>query len=270
MIDDTPRQTGNPSVSCAQGKGTDSCPALPGLDDISNYMGAYFDSCRDHFTPGQVTFMHNTIAALKPSLMAQIPPGCVAAVDDTDHSADLRPCYSEVFTDTTHSTEARAWCYTDRFDDTIWGWACCPLVDGSPDPSCRTGSFSTTTNGAGGGQPLSVQTYPTSPPVQPWIPPIVTQGAAIPTTAPVVPAPGPPTSPAVTCVYQGCQDAFYLPTGKKKKMVLYQEPVSMSMYRPYQSSSYAKTVLWCPLNGVQQYNAKSPSVQALWKVATCS
>ena len=30
--------TGNPLVYCNAVKGRDSCPTLPGLDDMSNYM----------------------------------------------------------------------------------------------------------------------------------------------------------------------------------------------------------------------------------------
>jgi hypothetical protein len=68
-IADTPRQKGNPQKSCPAMKGTDSCPGKPGKDDNANYMGINFDSCRSHFTPGQVDFMRATIAKYKPALL---------------------------------------------------------------------------------------------------------------------------------------------------------------------------------------------------------
>jgi len=68
-IADTPRQMGNPSESCQKAKGTHTCPKLPRVDDISNYMGIYWDSCRSHFTPGQVNYMRWVIKNYKPTLL---------------------------------------------------------------------------------------------------------------------------------------------------------------------------------------------------------
>jgi len=275
MIYDTPRQSGNPSLSCSAGAGTDSCPSLPGLDDIQNYMGVslfcplfsfksdkeefktqqiYYDSCRTHFTPQQVTFMQNTITALKPTLVKQLVPGCVSSIDSTDDSADLRPCISEVFTDTAHSSTAKAWCYTDKLDSAVWGWACCPLASGAVNTACRSGVFNMNNNGASGGSAIPAS-YPTSPPIPLWTPPLI---GDTPTSSPVkVPAPGPPSAPPVAssgCQYNGCQLPFSIVKGKGKtaKTVKYSAPITVGKYRPYKSASLSAQTLWCPMLGVQQ------------------
>ena len=67
-IVDTPRQNGNPSESCQKLNGLDSCPKLPGKDDNSNYMGINYDTCRSHFTPGQVSYFRHIISSYKPLL----------------------------------------------------------------------------------------------------------------------------------------------------------------------------------------------------------
>jgi len=67
-IMDTPRQVGNPSKSCPQLKGYDSCPKLARKDDNSNYMSINYDSCRSHFTPGQVSYLRHIICDYKPKL----------------------------------------------------------------------------------------------------------------------------------------------------------------------------------------------------------
>ncbi len=70
-IVDTPMQLGNPSNTCKKLIGLDSCPKLPGKDDNSNYMSINYDSCRSHFTPGQVSYMRHIIALYKPKLNSQ-------------------------------------------------------------------------------------------------------------------------------------------------------------------------------------------------------
>jgi hypothetical protein len=133
---DTPRQTGNPFSSCS-GKGkVDSCKKIAGKDDIQNYMGAYQDACRSHFTPGQVQFMRNVITTYKPTLTRQLPVDCVAAVDSTDQSPDLLPCVDKVQVNPQNS---RPWCHTSKTDASLWAWACCPAADGSSNgaDNCR-------------------------------------------------------------------------------------------------------------------------------------
>ena len=123
QIDDTPRMSGNPLVQCSQVKNRDSCPTHPGKDDMSNYMVATADSCRNHFTPGQVDYMQMVIKAYKKTLMKQLLPQCVAAIDDTDNSPDLQPCLDGTVK---LSTDGRRFCKTDPDNADVWAWACCP------------------------------------------------------------------------------------------------------------------------------------------------
>ncbi|TFK26819.1 hypothetical protein FA15DRAFT_250024 [Coprinopsis marcescibilis] len=57
---DTPAQS-REIFGCPIGENIDSCPDQPGLDPIHNFMEYTDDSCRTHFTPGQVEFMHTAI-----------------------------------------------------------------------------------------------------------------------------------------------------------------------------------------------------------------
>jgi len=123
QIDDTPRMTGNPLSTCAAVRNRDSCPTLAGSDDMQNYMVATADTCRNHFTPGQVDYMQIMIRAYKPTLMKQLPPSCVAAIDSTDNSPDLQPCLEGTLKT---NTNGQQWCQTDPDDKTVWAWACCP------------------------------------------------------------------------------------------------------------------------------------------------
>jgi hypothetical protein len=130
-------------------------------------------------------------------------------------------------------------------------------------------------NGAGGGGPVKA-TYPTSPPLPIWNPPLITD--SIPSPSP----PPPPTSNSVptnsvptnnnndnnnNCVYTGCELPFYI---KHKKTTKYSEPITVAKYRPYGSAALASTALWCPLTGVKTYSASSASVKSSWKQITCS
>ena len=49
-VDDTPAMS-VPTSGCPEGK--DSCPDMPGLDPIHNYMDYSYDTCYTEFTPGQ-------------------------------------------------------------------------------------------------------------------------------------------------------------------------------------------------------------------------
>ncbi|KAF6829700.1 metalloprotease mep1 [Colletotrichum plurivorum] len=55
QVDDTPAQAGG-SSGCPVGR--NSCPNLPGLDPIHNFMDYSDDSCTTEFTPGQEVRMH--------------------------------------------------------------------------------------------------------------------------------------------------------------------------------------------------------------------
>ena len=56
-VDDTPASTGSRSTcsnTCCTGDNLDTCPALPGLDPVDNYMSYAGDNlCRVRFTTGQ-------------------------------------------------------------------------------------------------------------------------------------------------------------------------------------------------------------------------
>lgn len=135
-IADTPRMSGNPLMRCNKIKTRNTCRNHPGKDDLSNYMLATADSCRNHFTPGQVRFMQNVIRQYKPTLMEQRLPDCVAAIDSSDASPDLQPCLKgTVRTD----AQGRRWCKTDPDDATVWGWACCPKSLEWTEEGCRLG-----------------------------------------------------------------------------------------------------------------------------------
>ncbi len=137
MIIDTPRQTGNPAGTCALKGKRDSCKNQPGKDDVENYMGIFVDTCRSHFTPGQVAFMRKTIDTYKPTLVKQLPVDCVAAVDSTDTSPDLLPCTGAL---QFNKEKNRYFCPTSITNSKQWGWACCPAKDGSGsgENSCRS------------------------------------------------------------------------------------------------------------------------------------
>jgi hypothetical protein len=63
-VDDTPAQA-EPSFSCDTS--IDTCVG-GGNDDVQNYMNYADDYCPDHFTPGQIDFMHQQVSMWRPSL----------------------------------------------------------------------------------------------------------------------------------------------------------------------------------------------------------
>jgi hypothetical protein len=64
-VADTPAQSG-PTMKCDLGR--DSCPDVPGLDDVGNFMNYTDDECWSHFTPGQVARMVQTVETFRPGL----------------------------------------------------------------------------------------------------------------------------------------------------------------------------------------------------------
>lgn len=64
-VADTPAQSG-PTMKCDLGR--DSCPDVPGLDDVGNFMNYTGDDCWSHFTPGQVARMVQTVDTFRPGL----------------------------------------------------------------------------------------------------------------------------------------------------------------------------------------------------------
>jgi hypothetical protein len=56
FVDDTPQQSSATNFSCPIGR--DSCPDLPGVDPIHNFMDYSNDECLEEFTPGQIKRMY--------------------------------------------------------------------------------------------------------------------------------------------------------------------------------------------------------------------
>ncbi len=65
LVADTPDEA-KPTGNCAAG--TDTCPAFPGLDDVTNFMNYGDDVCMNHFTPGQIQRMVEQTSAFRPSI----------------------------------------------------------------------------------------------------------------------------------------------------------------------------------------------------------
>ena len=271
QIADTPRQSGNPIGSCESLQGRDSCPTKPGLDDNSNYMGITFDSCRNHFTPGQVVFMQNTILARKPTLVLQLPPDCVAAVNSTDNSPDLQPCLNNtIYSD---QTTGQDWCFTDPDNNQVWAWACCPASENNAtwgQEPCRQGAPDFTLP-----QPMvPVPFFPTAPIVddeisttnEPTHSPTIRPTTAIPTF-----------SPSPKCEWQIEPGG---PANENTKCQLpfrvldttFSQPILVTMFKPFGWHSYKAlndTTVWCPVEGVSVYHLSSHTKRSLWGPASC-
>ncbi|KAL1881273.1 hypothetical protein Daus18300_001125 [Diaporthe australafricana] len=62
FVEDTPQQQALTSGCPAS---SDTCPDVPGLDAIHNYMDYTIDSCRTEFTPGQIARAQDIFATLR-------------------------------------------------------------------------------------------------------------------------------------------------------------------------------------------------------------
>lgn len=67
-VDDTPTQGKHYLGSCFPNAGFDSCPALPGKDDIANFMNYATEACLQHFSPGQIERMNQAVEQYRPTL----------------------------------------------------------------------------------------------------------------------------------------------------------------------------------------------------------
>lgn len=67
FVDDTPTQGRYFLGSCFVGF-NDTCPALPGTDDVANFMNYSTEACMDHFTPGQIARMTQAVQQFRPGL----------------------------------------------------------------------------------------------------------------------------------------------------------------------------------------------------------
>lgn len=63
-VDDTPKQSER-TYGCPVGGVADSCPGLPGLDSIHNYMDYSDDRYMTEFTEGQEARIHNVWANIR-------------------------------------------------------------------------------------------------------------------------------------------------------------------------------------------------------------
>ena len=70
-VDDTPVEA-LPARGCPTSR--DSCPALPGLDPVTNFMDYSDDACMVEFTSGQATRMRALTASFRPTIAAGVAP----------------------------------------------------------------------------------------------------------------------------------------------------------------------------------------------------
>jgi hypothetical protein len=67
FVDDTPAQSSGTPGFCFLNV-LDSCPAMPGKDDIANFMNYTTEACLQHFSPGQIERMNQAVEEHRPTL----------------------------------------------------------------------------------------------------------------------------------------------------------------------------------------------------------
>ncbi|MEO0559036.1 MAG: M43 family zinc metalloprotease [Bacteroidota bacterium] len=77
LVSDTPVEA-SPASGCPVGR--DTCPALPGLDPITNFMDYSDDACMVEFSAGQADRMQALTASFRPTIAAGVAP--LAAPDE--------------------------------------------------------------------------------------------------------------------------------------------------------------------------------------------
>ena len=94
-IDDTPAMDEDANTSCDETQ--DSCPDLPGLDPVHNYMNYSSNSCTDNFTQGQDEWMDFIITNYHPGYLTHdvwYPNLYIDAISmnqDTDGDGNFNP-----------------------------------------------------------------------------------------------------------------------------------------------------------------------------------
>jgi pregnancy-associated plasma protein-A len=66
-VDDTPTQGKHYLGSCFLNV-FDSCPAMPGKDDVANFMDYATEACLEHFSPRQIERMNQAVEQYRPTL----------------------------------------------------------------------------------------------------------------------------------------------------------------------------------------------------------
>jgi hypothetical protein len=141
FVDDTPAEASAFGTWDVCPTDFDSCPTLPGVDQVSNFMDYSDDNCRSVFTMGQAQRMHQYITSYMPSLRGMgYTWRCVAKAKNTpDGKVSFSMCKSSCSREATPDgspTPRAGWCYYHggfaNQTSSLWGECVCP---GSPTQS---------------------------------------------------------------------------------------------------------------------------------------